>query len=387
MGIEARRQYFERVQFRYRNSTKAVKGRILDEFCEVCRFNRKYAIRLLSRCYRPFRKRPGPKPVYDRVVAEALSRLWFEMERINSKRMVEAIPDWLGEYRGKDLSGELRQKLIAMSAATIDRLLRPWRKKARLRGLCTTKPGSLLKNRIPIQTVNWNIKSPGFIEADTVAHCGNSLSGSFANSITMTDLHCAWTENRAVWTKGTHQMLEQIRDIEENLPFPMLGFDCDNGSEFLNYALVDYFQLRKKGQVHFTRSRPYKKNDNAHVEQKNWTHVRRVFGYDRFDSEVLVGMMNEIYKECWNPLHNFFIPSIKLTRKERVGARIKKYYDKPKTPYQRLLDCPTLPNDQKEKLRAQRKKLNPFDLRQCLVAKLERFALELEKHRRTKIAA
>jgi hypothetical protein len=217
------------------------------------------------------------------------------------------------------------------------------------------------------------ITKPGFIEADTVAHCGDSLAGFFINSVTMTDIFSGWTENRATWTKGQTPVLEAIRAIEKSLPFSMNGFACDNGSEFLNYELLKYFRMNRERPVEFTRRRPYKKNDNAHVEQKNWTHVRQLFGYDRLEERGLVELMNEIYESYANPMANFFIPCVRLEEKTRIGGRIQKRYGAPKTPYQRLLECADMPEEAKEQLRQKYESLNPFELRQGLQAKLQEF--------------
>ena len=213
----------------------------------------------------------------------------------------------------------LRQDLLTISAATLDRRLKPLRV-SHPKGLGGTKPGALLKTQIPIRTHHWDETLPGFVEADTVAHCGNSLAGDFVWSLTLTDIVTGWTECRATWNKGATGVLEQIQAIEALLPFPLRGFDCDNGSEFLNHHLVRYFG-NHPGQPAFTRSRPYRKNDNAHVEQKNWTHARHLFGYDRLDQPELMALMNHVYSDLWCPLQNHFCPSLKLKSKHRDGAK------------------------------------------------------------------
>jgi hypothetical protein len=223
----------------------------------------------------------------------------------------------------------------------------------------------LLKTQIPIRTDNWDITRPGFLEADTVAHCGGSLEGDFIWSVTYCDILSGWTCNRAVWNKGAHGIVEATRSVEASLPFELLGFDTDNGSEFLNWHLLRYFQERKKA-VGFTRSRPYKKNDNGHVEQKNWTHVRQLLGYERLEDPALVGAINDLYRECWEPLHNYFLPSAKLEEKSRDGAKLKRKHDKPKTPYERLLASPDVSSAMKEKLRKEKAALNPFQLHRRL---------------------
>lgn len=288
-----------------------------------------------------------------------------------SKKLKAALPLWLPFYDTayEPLSPDIKAQLLSMSPATIDRLLKPVRAKAGRKGLCGTRPGSLLKNQIPIRTHHWDITQPGFMEADTVAHCGNSLAGSFAWSLTLTDIMTTWTEIRATWNKGAEGVCAQIQAVESQLPFALLGFDCDNGSEFLNFHLLRYFSDRPK-QVAFTRSRPYKKNDNAHVEQKNWTHVRHLFGYDRIEDADLVPLMNDLYTNEWSLYQNHFCPGMKLVQKQRVNSKYQKRYDVPKTPYQRLLDSPCIDEDAKHRLQDVHQALNPFILKQEIEKKL-----------------
>jgi hypothetical protein len=292
-----------------------------------------------------------------------------------SKKLKAALPIWLPFYESEygSLLEDVKTKLLTISPATIDRLLKPNKIKYKRKGLCGTKPGSLLKNQIPIRTDNWDIKTPGFCEADTVAHCGNSLSGDFVWSLTLTDIFSTWTENRAVWGKGSQGVLEQIKDVEKKLPFKLLGFDCDNGTEFLNYHLMRYFSDRPKTKmVQFSRSRPYHKNDNAHVEQKNWTHVRQLFGYDRFDDKAMVALMNNLYRNEYSLLQNYFCPNMKLVSKERINSKYRKKYDTPQTPCQRLLASDHIPSETKQKLSIVYGSLNPFVLRKNIEAKLKR---------------
>jgi hypothetical protein len=267
------------------------------------------------------------------------------------------------------ITNEISKKLLSISPSTIDRILKNSRLKSK-KGLSGTKPGSLLKNQIPIRTDNWDINKPGFIEADTVAHCGNSLSGDFIWSITMTDILTGWTENRAVWNKGALGVNKQVKDVENKLPFELLAFDCDNGSEFLNHHLLRYFTDRKN-KVSFTRSRPYKKNDNAHVEQKNWTQVRHLFGYDRLDIKSLVEPMNDLYSNEWSLYNNFFRPSQKLIKKTKINSKYIKKYDKPKTPYERLLESEILSEAKEKQLKDLYKTLNPFELKNKIEYKLK----------------
>lgn len=381
MSIEARREYRERIFKRYRNSNRYEKKLILDEFCEVCGYSRKYAIRLLTGKSVPRSQRPGPRRKYGDDVVWHLTTLWKLMNEICSKNMRAAIPLWLPFYDDPSCTKEIRALLLKVSPATIDRLLKPSRTKNALRGLSATKR-SWLKNKIPIELLHSAILEPGFIEADTVAHCGTSLQGEFVYSLTMTDLYSGWTENRACLGKHQNAVLSQIRSIERTLPFPMKGFACDNGTEFLNEDVYRYFKSRQKTPIHFVRRRPYKKNDAAHVEQKNFTHVRQIFGYERLEDAAFVMIMNEIYQAYWNPILNYFTPTLKLVQKTREGSRIKKTYAVPQTPADRLIESPAVSQSLKCRLIEHRKHLNPIRLKQELEKKLKTFYQLVEVNKR-----
>jgi hypothetical protein len=374
MVLQSRREYLEAIGKRYRKATRKEKSIILGEFCATCGYNRKYAIRLLRKKLLPApNRKPGPVPIYAKEqLLLPLKRIWFATDQMCSKKLKAAIPLWLPFYEGEyePLLPDLRQKLLAMSAATIDRLLKPLRALYK-KGRCSTKPGTLLKNQIPIKTHNWDVTKPGYFEADTVAHCGNSMAGDFVFSLTFTDIFSGWTENRAVWGKGSQGVLRQIKNIEEKIVFPVLGFDCDNGSEFLNHHLVKYFTDRPKAPVQFTRSRPYRKNDNAFVEQKNWTHVRQLLGYDRFDNPDLVPVINDLYLNEWSLFNNYFCPTLKLKEKQRVNSKYTKKYEPPQTPYQRLLDSDDVSIDAKRILGSVYNSLNPFKLKRNIDDKLK----------------
>lgn len=374
MVLQSRREYLEAIGKRYRKATRKEKSIILGEFCATCGYNRKYAIRLLKKKLLPVpNRKPGPVSIYAKEqLLVPLKRIWFATDQMCSKKLKAAIPLWLPFYEGEyePLLPDVRQKLLAMSPATIDRLLKPLRALYK-KGRCSTKPGTLLKNQIPIKTHNWDVTRPGYFEADTVAHCGNSMAGDFAFSLTFTDIFSGWTENRAVWGKGSQGVLGQIRNIEERVVFPILGFDCDNGSEFLNHHLVKYFTDRPKAPVQFTRSRPYRKNDNAFVEQKNWTHVRQLLGYDRFDNPELVPVINDLYINEWSLFTNYFCPTLKLKEKLRINSRYCKKYEPPQTPYQRLIDSKDVSDEAKKTLEAVYNSLNPFKLKRQIDDKLK----------------
>lgn len=376
MSQKVREEMLPRLRQRYAMRGREGRSRMIDELCEQFGYSRKHAIKLLNARAGwggDPAVRKGRPVVYEPQVVEVLWCIWRAAEQPCGKRLVELLSLWLPHYErehGK-LSKATRQKLLAVSPAHADRLLAPRKASSHRRGRCGTKPGSLLKTHIPIRTDNWDITVPGYLEADTVAHCGTSLEGDFIWSVTYTDIFSGWTSLRAVWNKGAAGIVDATREVEAALPFALLGFDCDNGSEFLNWHLVRYFQERPK-RVGFTRSRPYHKNDNGHVEQKNWTHVRQLLGYDRLDEPELCSAINEIYRQWWEPLHNFYCPSAKLLSKDRHGARIQRRHDTPQTPCDRLLQSQAVDAATKQRLKAERKALNPFELQRRLEAALRR---------------
>ena len=362
MGPEAKKEYVEAIRERYGRMNRKGKGMILEEFCAVTGDHRKHAIRVLNGLRRQKGKRPGPASRYGEAEVEALKAIWLAAEQPCGKRLVAALPIWVPAYgRREKLTSAVKANLLRMSAATADRLLQPGRARLKVRGRGGTRPGSLLKTQIPIRGESWDESRPGYLEADTVAHCGTNLTGDFVWSLTFTDIATGWTANRAVWNRGATGVMERLQEIEGELPFKLLGFDCDNGGEFLNHHLWRYLRQRKE-PVDFTRSRPYRKNDQAHVEQKNWTHVRQLLGYERMGRMELVEPINDLYR-LWGRLHNFFCPTLKLKEKRREGAKIHKRYEKPKTPCQRLLECPEVQEKTKTLLRREMKGLDPFELK------------------------
>ena len=236
-----------------------------------------------------------------------------------------------------------------------------------------------MKNKVPINTLDSTITRPGYFQADTVAHCGEKLMGEFANSVTFTDIHSTWTENSALFNKKGHAVRHCLNDLCIRLPFQIIGLNTDSGSEFLNMPVYNHL---KKNKINFTRSRAYKKNDNCYVEQKNYTHVRQLFGYERIDRKDFVLLMNNIYRHYWNPYQNFFLPTLKLKKKIRIGGRIKKIHDKPRTPYQRLMDSPHLSREQKDALAERKKQLDPFKLKKELDKHLNQFFKALNEYKK-----
>ena len=376
MSPRARMEYLETIYLRYKRAALKEKTLILNEFALNCGYHRKHAIRVLTnfkRFTKPKPKKRGKPSKYNKPpILEPLKKIWLAANLPCSKRLKVILPLWLRSY-AQEFGGlplNTVKALLRISAPTIDRLLKPIRVKYRGRGRTTTKPGTLLKKQIPIKTDQWDETRPGFLEADTVAHCGESLLGDFAYTLDFVDIATGWTEQRAVWGKGEVGVVKQIRDMESSLPFNLLGFDCDNGAEFLNYHLMRHFAQRDK-PVQFTRSRPYHKDDNAHVEQKNWTHVRQWLGYHRLDKPRVVSLMNDLYTREWRFYHNFFIPSVKLLEKKLVAGKTIKRYDTPKTPYQRIQESPFITASVKRALKEQFETLNSFQLRKAIDKKLK----------------
>jgi len=356
-------EYAEAVRGRYRGASKKLKTKILDEFVATTGLHRKVVIRLLNRRSSPVRgKRPGRPPLYGLEVLMALKIAWEATDRLCSRRLHPFLPELVGILKRE---GELRvteeteAQLSRMSASTIDRLLRRWRGTGVRRGLSTTKPGTLLKNAIAVRTFSeWNEKQPGFLEADLVAHCGESSEGFYLTTLSTVDVATAWCEPVAVWGKGQERVGGAVHHVRERLPMPMLGLDSDNGGEFINQGLYDY--CRRWG-ITFTRSRSYKKNDSCHIEQKNWSVIRRVIGYDRFSSKAAFEALSDVYL-LLRLYINFFQPVLKLVTKTRHGAKVHKVYDRAQTPYRRLLSSGLLTEEKARQLAAIYSALNPVTL-------------------------
>lgn len=373
MSHEIKADLLPRLQGRYAQRGRAGRSRMLDELCQDYHYERKYAIKLLGGTLPPpsGRKKPGPEPKYA-AIEPIVRTIWLAAEQPCGKRLAPALELWRPHYERhhERLNSRQRQLLKSVSPATLDRLLAAARAAHPLRGLSGTQPGSLLRTEIPIRTDQWDITQPGFLEADTVAHCGGSLAGDFIWSAIFTDICSAWTEGRAVWNKGAAGGGAAVESVEAALPFELLGFDSDNGSEFLNHHLRDHFALRKK-PVGFTRSRPYHKDDNAHVEQKNWMWPRQLLGYGRLEDPLLVEPINELYRQAWGPLMNFFLPGLKLAEKWRERSHWRKRYQPAQTAYQRLMQSPQVPRKTRRELPDRFESLDPFALKQDVEKRLK----------------
>lgn len=369
MSLKSKRELLEVLRPRYLKANKVEKQKMLDEFTSATGYHRKHAIRVLKNQRQVQnhlnRKNKTYKTIYRGEVVQALEQIWEICGQICSKRLQPYLPEAirvLERHKEIELSKETKDLLLKISAASIDRCLRPVRCKSP-HGLSTTKPGSLLKNLIPVQTFTaWDQEQPGFMEIDLVAHCGNTTEGHYLNTLTCTDISTGWTDVTALAHRSQEAVSTAIHHMRQRLPFPLFGIDSDNGSEFINDTLYRYCLDEK---ITFTRSRPYKKNDQAHVEQKNWSVVRHTVGYDRWETASELTLLQSIYDDLRLYI-NFFQPSFKLIAKERIGNKTIKRYDTAKTPYQRVLERKDISLDAKVRLMNLYVQLNPAELRRSI---------------------
>ena len=380
MGPQARDEYLAQLRDRYVGASRAEKGRMLTEARTVTGYHRKAIIRAWGRPVgrRARGPRRGRPTHYDAAVVRALRAVWTAAGYPWSHRLKALLPTWLPWARRRlALSPATETKVRAISARQIDRLLAPDKRTIRRRLYGRTKPGTLLKHQIPIKTDHWDVTEPGFTEVDLVSHSGDRADGDFLHTLNLTDIHTTWVEHGAVLGKSQVRVQERLAELRAALPFALRGIDSDNGSEFINAHLLTYCRTHN---IQFTRGRPYKKDDNAHIEQKNWTHVRKLMGYVRYDSAAALQAMNVVYADL-RLLQNLFLPSVKLQRKERVGARLRRYYDAPQTPLERVRVCPQADAGTVAALTRQRDRLDPF----ALAARIDRQLAQLyalANHRR-----
>jgi hypothetical protein len=354
----------------------------LDEYCQNTGYNRNYAIGKLKQYWRTDgekkeRKKRSRKYGYD--LNEPLLIAWETANYICVERFQPFLPELLEKLEQNEylrVGEEQKKKLISMSISTIKRRLRGIKERNFRKGISATKPGYLLKREIPIQTLCWDLEKAGYCEIDLVAHCGGSLSGQFIYTLQIVDIKTTWTERKAVMGKGQNRVFTAIKNIRKKLPFGLLGLDSDNGGEFINEQLLRYCQ---KENIAFTRSRPYMSKDNAHIEQKNYTTVRKVLGYDRFDTKKQLQLINDLYDNELRLYINFFQPTMKLKEKKRVGSKYVRKYDKAKTPYQRVIESNEVSDDEKEKLKALYNSLDPVQLKHTIDRKVLRI-IKLSKN-------
>lgn len=365
MSQTTREEILERLRRRYRKAGLEHKRKLLDQAQELMGYHRKSAIRALRAS--PLERTPWintGRPVHyePKVLLPWLRSIWQATDYACGRRLVAMLPEWIPAYEAHErrLPAEARDKLLGASARTLDRLLEPLR--ARGAGRSLTRPGTLLRHQIPIRGSVWEEGKAGWLEVDTVALCGGSVAGEFVWMVDGVDYATTWVEVRAIWGRGQAGTLAALQDIESSLPFALLGLDSDNGGEFLNHHVMRWLQKRPR-PVFMTRSRPWKKDDNAHVEQKNWTHIRQCFGYERHDNPEVVATINILVKGVYGQLLNYFHASLKLERKERTEGRLKRVYGAAQTPLARVLASAEVTPQTKLRLQQEKARLNPFVLK------------------------
>jgi len=373
MGHKSKEDYFRAIYERYHGSSLDEKSAILDEFCRICHYNRKYAIRKLG-------GRPSTKPGkqlrrkrayhYSYRALSIIQEVWKTTGYSCGVRLKAAIKAWLPWIRKKHiLSKDTECEILSISARQIDRRLKGKKSALKKHLYGRTRPGSILKHQIPIKTDNWDVKVPGYSEIDTVSHCGSNGEGHFAYTVNETDILTQWTEPRAVLGKAEKSVVDALDGAASSLPYERLGLDSDNGSEFVNWHMVRYCKSKK---IQLFRGRPYKKDDNAYIEQKNFTHVRKLLGWDRYDTQEAVDAINDLYRHEWSWFMNLFMPSMKLSVKERRGSRVIRRYDTPQTPLERVISSGKGDSKKLSEYQKLKTKLDPFELEHIINQKIQK---------------
>jgi hypothetical protein len=377
-----RMQVLEKLRRRYENAGLEHKGKLLDQAVQLLGYHRKAAIRALRRpqvvrgplilAGRPVKYEPA-------LLVPWLRPIWQATDYACGRRLVAMLPEWIPAYEQHErrMPGEVREKLLLASGRTLDRLLEPLRGQGMGRSL--TRPGTLLRQQIPIRGGLWEEGKAGWLEVDTVALCGGSVAGEFVWMVDGVDYATTWVEVRAMWGRGQVGTLAALQDVEASLPFSLLGLDSDNGGEFLNHHVLRWLQQRPQ-PAFMTRSRPYKKDDNAHVEQKNWTHVRQCFGYERHDNPEVVEPINALVKGAYGQLLNYFHASLKLDHQERTAGKVRRVYGEAQTPLARVLASAEVTEATKQRLRQHKARLNPFALKQEVARSLKAIAAMRRNH-------
>jgi hypothetical protein len=376
MSQTTRTEVLEKLRRRYEGAGLGHKVKLLDQAQELLGYHRKSAIRALRtpRVGAGLRIITGRPLLYEpRSLLPYLRPIWQATDYACGRRLVAMLPEWIPAYEQHErrIPGAVREKLLSASGRTLDRLLEPLRLQGA--GRCLTRPGTLLRHQIPIRGSVWDDENPGWLEVDTVALCGGSVAGEFVWMVDGVDYATAWVEVRAMWGRGQVGTLAALQDVEESLPFALLGLDSDNGGEFINHHVMRWLQQRAR-PVFMTRSRPYKKDDNAHVEQKNWTHIRQWFGYERHDNPAVVERINQLAKGPYGQLLNYFHASLKLEGKEKKDGRVRRIYGPAQTPLARVLASVQVSPGTKARLRAEKGRLNPFALKQEVALGLKAIA-------------
>lgn len=378
MSTQTKDEVMPKLIRRYLSAGREHKSKLIDEAVALLGYHRKAAIRALRREPVP----AGPPAIvtgrpreYDpHKLRPVLRAIWTTASFPCGRRLAGMMGDWLASYEAdqKSVPAGVREQLLLASPRTLDRLLEPLRAQSRRPSL--TRPGSLLRQQIPIRGSVWEENKPGWLEVDTVALCGGSTAGDYVWMFDAVDYATTWVGTRGMWNRGQVGTLAALEDLERSLPFDLLGLDSDNGGEFLNYHILGALQKRSR-PVFLTRSRPYKKDDNAHIEQKNWTHVRQWFGYERHDNPEIVEPLNALCRGPLGQLLNYFHASLKLEKKERTEAgKIRRIYPPAQTPLQRVLDSPEVAESAKGQLRADKARLNAFALKREVDRQLRQIA-------------
>ena len=374
MAQRSKHEYLRVMWERYQRAGRGQRSALLDEVMRVCGYHRKYAIGLLGRAGPPqpaIRQVARRRPTYSEDVIRLLAQVWEASGYLYAQRLTAALPTWLPWLRRHArLTPTLEAQLVQISPRQIDRRLQARKHRIKRRLYGTTRPGSLLKHQISIKTDHWDVTTPGYLEIDLVSHSGASASGEFLHTLDCVDIHTAWVERQAVLGKGQHGILQALTLIEGRLPFALRGLDSDNGSEFINAHLVAFCQRPGSHAIQFTRSRPYKKDDNAHIEQKNWTHVRKLVGWERYDTPAARAALTLLYADL-RLFQKLFQPLMKLQGKERRGSRLIRRYDTPRTPFERVRACPEADSQKVAALARLLATTDPFVLSQRIDQQLE----------------
>jgi hypothetical protein len=372
---KARWEYFRAIYGRYQKGDREAREAILNEFCLNTGYHRKYAIRLLNGAS------PGPRASpsgvrrkralsYGLRTLAVLTAVWEAAGYPWSVRLKAIPPTWMPWIRQRfGIGREMERELLAISPRQMDRRLRDQKRRARRRLYGRTQPGLLLKHQIAVKTDNWDVRRLGFAEIDLVAHSGNSGAGEFGHTLNVTDIHSRWTESRAILGRSQTAVLTAIQEVEQALPFALRGVDCDNGSEFINWNLQAWCQGKN---IQLTRGRRYKKDDNAHIEQKNWTHVRKLLGWDRYDSGAAIEAITDLSRQELRWLLNLYLPSVKMLKKTRIGSKLRRVYDAPQTPLERVARSGSAESGRLAELMKLKSRLDPFELGRIIDRKLKR---------------
>jgi hypothetical protein len=385
MDMRSRNQYLETLLERYLKADKAQKGQLLDEYCGNTGQNRKYVIRKISRmAFGPPRERKKRAVVYGPAVRAALEALWKVFDFPCGQRLAPVVRAELYRLRRMkelDISEQTAEKLLRISPATIDRLLRPKKGEIKDRRRYSSRGANLIAKKIPLRMTDWETSRVGYVEMDLVLHCGVSTDGEYAHSLSAMEISTGWWEGEVVMGRAQIRIFNALKEIRERSPFTWLGIDSDNDNAFINDQLYKYSQDQ---HLEFTRSRPYRKNDNAYIEQKNFTHIRKPLGYLRYDTPEELAVIQDLYRRELRLYKNFFQPVMKLVRKERIGGQLKRVYDTPKTPYQRLMESNQIAPQAAIELHQLYLSLNPAELKRQIDKKLSRlFDLYQKKKKRT----